>query len=312
MKKISKILIKSTNHYSFFKVILLGFSISVSHASISAANNIIKIVGSYGEVVSGKVDDESGNKGMLKGFVLISGESSGLPFVRVSVAGTSNNTITDRDGYFIIRNIDAGNQKIRFKYFGCKTETVEITIAPDEIVGIKVALHYDPLREKETEVSIQAKGQLAAINEELSSDNIISAVPEDKLDQFPETNLAESLGRLPGVSLNRTNGEADKIIIRGLSPQYNKVTIEGIPVISTSGLQAGGNTNSGSSSVSDRSIDLSLLNDGIFERAEIIKSLSADMDADALGGTLNLRMKRAAPGFQFNTGSIGIYKNLKD
>jgi hypothetical protein len=293
MKKITSTIIKTTVHFSFFSLMLQGFLISVIPDSISAESNIAGVSGLCRETAYENQGDHSGNGGTLKGLVSISGKSSGLPFVMVLVSGTNNFTITDRDGYFTIRNIEPGKQKISFTYFGCNTDTEEVTIVPDQITEMKVTLRYYTLREKETAASIQAQGQLAAINEELTSDNIVNAVTVDKMFQLPDANIAESLGRLPGISLGRTSSEADKVIIRGLSAQYTKVTIEGIPMISMSGLFAAGNTNFGNSNISDRSIDLSILNDDLFDGAVISKSLRADMDADALGGTINLRIKKA-------------------
>jgi hypothetical protein len=95
-----------------------------------------------------------------------------------------------------------------------------------------------------------------------------------------------------------------------LSPQFNNVTIEGVPMTSTSGGLASGNTNNGSSNYSDRSVDLGLLTDDVVKGVELSKSLRADMDANALGGTINLTLKEAPVGLHEDLQVNGGYNAL--
>jgi TonB-dependent receptor len=128
--------------------------------------------------------------------------------------------------------------------------------------------------------------------------------------ELPDANIAESIGRLPGVSLGRTAGEADKVVVRGLSAQFNKVTIEGVPMVSMSGGLAAGNTNNGFSNTSDRSIDLSMISDDLVKGVELSKSLRADMDADAIGGTINLTLREAPSDFHYDIQANGGFNDL--
>jgi outer membrane receptor for ferrienterochelin and colicin len=102
---------------------------------------------------------------------------------------------------------------------------------------------------------------LSAINEQLTSNNIVNVVSAEKMKELPDANLAESIGRLPGVSIQRDAGEASKIVVRGLSPKFNRVTVEGVPMVSTSN--------------SDRSIDLSLIGDDLIEERGAFKIAQA-------------------------------------
>ena len=72
-------------------------------------------------------------------------------------------------------------------------------------------------------VSAQREGQMAAINQQINSISIKNIVSADKIEELPESNAAEAVGRLPGVSLQREGGEGNKVVIRGLAPKYNKV-----------------------------------------------------------------------------------------
>ena len=69
-------------------------------------------------------------------------------------------------------------------------------------------------------VSAQAAGQVAAINQQLSSNTIVNVISEEKIQELPDANAAEAIGRLPGVSIQRSGGEANKITLRGLSDKY--------------------------------------------------------------------------------------------
>jgi TonB-dependent receptor len=84
--------------------------------------------------------------------------------------------------------------------------------------------------------------------------------------------------------------------VRGLSPKFNRVTVEGVPMASTSN--------------SDRSIDLSLIGDDLIKDVELSKSLRADLDADAIGGSVNLTLRQAPENFHFDVTGNGGFNQL--
>ena len=89
-------------------------------------------------------------------------------------------------------------------------------LSPEAIMGEEVV------------ITMQAKGQRAAINQQLSSNAITNIVSSDKIREVPDVNAAESIGRLPGVSLRRSGGEGNQVVVRGLSPQYTIVEVDGV------------------------------------------------------------------------------------
>lgn len=82
----------------------------------------------------------------------------------------------------------------------------------------------------------QAIGQVKAINQQRESDAIVNIVSEEKMRELPDVNAAEAIGRLPGIALQRNNGEGQKVIIRGLDPKYTNITINGVKVPSIQAL----------------------------------------------------------------------------
>ena len=112
---------------------------------------------------------------------------------------------------------------------------------------------------------------------ERAADGWKSIVIADDIGNFPDQNVAESLQRLPGLSIQRDEGEGRNVIVRGLSPSFNNVTINGVRVGSS------GN-NPGADFVSLDVVPSDLLN-GI----EVSKTNTPDMDGDAIAGTINLK-----------------------
>ena len=149
---------------------------------------------------------------------------------------------------------------------------------------------------EEVTISAQARGQNAAINQQLRSEAIKSVVSEEQIQELPDANAAEALGRLPGVSVTRTGGEANKVVIRGLDPKYSTISINGIAVPGTEG--------------TDRSVDLSMVSQSELAGMEISKAVTADMDADAIAGAVNLTTKKAPSKRLLQADLFGFYNDL--
>jgi len=238
------------------------------------------------------------SSGSVAGRVVDKTTGDPLPGANVTVQGTSIGASTDLDGKFNLRNVPTGKQSIHVTYIGYLAATLDVTVGADASLTQDFRLVAQAVQGETVVVTGQAKGQMAAINQQLSSNSIINVVSADKMKELPDANIAESIGRLPGISLQRNAGEAYAVTVRGLSPKYNQVSIEGVPLTSTN--------------YYDRSVDLSLLSDDLVRSVEVSKTLQPNMDADALGGTVNLTLKSADPGFHYNALGFGGYNNLRN
>ncbi len=236
--------------------------------------------------------------GTLKGRVTDAETSDALPGASVVVRGTSIGSATDLDGNYVIHNVPAGQQTIVVSYVGYVSKTVEVNVVENEETVADFNLTATAITGKTVLVTAQAFGQMESINQQLSANRIVNVVSAEKMKELPDANIAESIGRLPGVSLQRDAGEANAVVIRGLSPKYNMIEIEGVPMVSTY--------------FGDRGIDLSLLNDDLVKGVELSKTLRPDMDADALGGTVNLTLRTAQEGMHFDVRGNGGYTKLDD
>jgi len=205
---------------------------------------------------------------------------------------------TDADGYYRILNIPAGSYEIRANYIGYENFSDSITVRPGDKINKVIKMVFAGAGESETIiVTAQAKGQIAAINEQLISKSIKNVVSAERIQELPDANAAETLGRLPGVSVNRVGGEGNKVVVRGLSPKYNKITIEGVTMAA--------------SDLHDRSTDISMISPYSLDGIEVIKSATADHDADFVGGAVNFKLRKADPGLKYDLVSQGGYNGLK-
>lgn len=236
---------------------------------------------------------------------IIDGDAKGerLAGAVLAIKGTTDATISDANGKYTIY-APAGKQTLEAFFLGYKNVSIDLDLKAGEVKVLDITMHGEGEILEGVVISAQAKGQQAAINRQLNADGILNAVSEEKLKELPDVNVAEAVGRLPGLMIQRDGGEGQKIIIRGLDPKYNTVAINGMNAPSTSNV--------------DRSTDLNMISPDMIAGVEVMKSNTADKDADGLGGTVNLIMKDAPSrlrlsingetGYHSQINNIGRYK----
>jgi TonB-dependent receptor len=143
-------------------------------------------------------------------------------------------------------------------------------VAPDgAVVAAVTAAAVDLQR---IEVRAQREAQTRAVELKRDADAIQDAVASDSMGDYPDMNVAESLQRLPGVSVTRDQGEGRFVVIRGLDAALNSVSIDGIAV--------------GTPEDSSRAAPLDVIPTDSTERLRVIKSATPDMPGDAIGGSV--------------------------
>ncbi len=250
--------------------------------------------------------------GSVRGTVKDSQTGEALPGANVLLQGTSLGAATDLNGRFVIQNVPAGSYTVRTTYVGYKESQRSIKVEPGQEINVDLKLEAVGVQGKEVVVTAQASGQNSAINQQLSSMQITNVVSAAKIQELPDANAAESVGRLPGVSLIREGGQATQVVIRGLAPQYNQVTIDGV--------QMPGNVNpgnpsdlAGSSNFGDRAVDLSMISSSMLGGIEVTKAITPDMDAAVLGGVVNFSLREAQTSKpEIHLLAQGGYDNLKN
>jgi TonB-dependent receptor len=225
----------------------------------------------------------SQSSGNISGVIRDSQTGDPLVSANIYVKGTSLGTASNLDGKYKLVELPAGKDTVVYRYIGYETFQTVVNVLPNKTVEYDVKLTPTAITGKEVIVTGQLSGQTKAINQQLSSNTIVNVVSSDKIQELPDQNVAESVGRLPGIAIQRNGGEGQKVIIRGLLPKFSSITINGVKVPATD--------------PDDRSVDLSMISSDVLSGIEVFKALTPDMDADAIGGTVNLVLRRASKNF---------------
>ena len=134
----------------------------------------------------------------------------------------------------------------------------------------------------------------SALNAKKQDKGIVDVIKAEDIAKFPDTNLAESLQRIPGVVIDRDAGEGRNITVRGLGADFTRVRINGIEALATTG----GTDSSGGANRS-RGFDFNVFAAELFNAITVRKSASADVDEGSLGATVDLQTARP---LDFKTG----------
>ncbi|HUI29379.1 MAG TPA: TonB-dependent receptor [Candidatus Acidoferrales bacterium] len=239
--------------------------------------------------------------GTLKGKVFDATTKDALPGATVLVKGTSVGASTDLNGDFLVHNAPSGNQSVVVSYIGYTPITVTVDIPDGETLTKDFYLEATAVQGKVVVVTAQAQGQIQAINQQLASNKIANVVSEARIQELPDFNAAAAIGRLPGVSTLKSSGEDDKVVIRGLAPQYNEVAVSGVTLAATGSNQIGATShitspNPANSIDNDRSVDLTMITPYMIKSIEVYKTLTPDMNANAIGGFVDMSLREAPSG----------------
>ncbi|MDZ7264181.1 MAG: TonB-dependent receptor [candidate division KSB1 bacterium] len=237
-------------------------------------------------------------RGQISGRVTDSESGKALPGANIFLKGTSLGAASDLNGYYVIPNVPPGTYTITVSYIGYEAITFTVQINLNENIKRDVKLKPQAVRGETVTVTAQAEAQLQAINQQLSAKTVTNIVSSKQIQELPEANAAEAVGRLPGVSLERSGGEGNKVVIRGMAAKYSIIQIDGVNMTATG--------------EEDRSTDLSMISPYMLEGIELTKSVMANQEATATGGIVNFRIRKAPEGLAFNLISQGGYNSLRN
>ena len=161
---------------------------------------------------------------------------------------------------------------------------------------------------------VVVKGFRSSLTQSLSvkrnETGVVDAILAEDIADFPDLNLAESIQRIPGVSINRMNGEGRQITVRGLTGDFNRIRINGMEAQNTSG-----GTDSSGGSNRGRDFDFNTFASELFTGITVRKTASADVEEGSIGATIDLRTARPfdyEEGLTLATSVQGGYNSLAD
>jgi outer membrane receptor protein involved in Fe transport len=202
-----------------------------------------------------------------------------LQGAQVKIEPIDRMVASDGQGQFLVTDLAPGEYTVEIKFVGFKEYEGKVTVTGGRTAHVTAVLQVSSANQDVAVYSDRLHGEAEEINRERTSANILNVLTSDVIKSLPNANIADALGRLPGVTLERDEGEGKYVQIRGTEPRLSNTTIDGVYVASP---EAG-----------IRQTKLDTIPSDLVESVEINKTLSANQDGDAIGGSVNLVTKTA-------------------
>lgn len=219
-----------------------------------------------------------------------------LPGATVQIETLNRGAVTDQSGRFVMTGVASGSYTLQVSYIGFQTATQQVEVSAD--VEVEFRLTPGIIRGDEVlVVSERLAGEAKALNQQRANMNVTNVVSTDQIGKFPDSNVGDALKRIPSITVFYDQGEARFASIRGSAPQLNSVQINGerIP----------------SAEAEIRTVQLDLIPSDMIQTIEVNKVLTADMDADAIGGSVNLITRAPSGGQRISVTAAGGYNDLR-
>jgi TonB-dependent receptor len=221
-----------------------------------------------------------------------------LPGASVIIEELGLRAVSDAQGQFTIPVIAPGIYTLKVSYVGFSTFQTPVTVVAGQPSNVTAVLTVGSDSESVIVTAERAHGEAEAINEEKVADNILNVLPSEVITSLPNANIADALGRLPGVTLERDEGEGKYVQIRGTEPRLANLTIDGVEVPSPEG--------------GVRQVKLDTIPADLVESVQINKTLQANMNGDAIGGSVNLVTKKAGDRPEVTLYGLGGFTPIVD
>jgi len=222
------------------------------------------LLGSGGTAVAGEVT----------GRVRDAATGRQLPNATVSIRELNRSVSADRSGFFRIADLPAGNYTIEARFVGFESLTSAVTVPDSGTVEQSLALTAAAMAADEITVVGFRLQQAQSLQDKKSSSVIKDSVSADEAGKLPDQNAAEALARMPGLSITNDQGEGRYVTVRGVDPSLNNVTLDGQII--------------GAPEADTRSVSLDTVPANLLSKLEVVKSVTPDMDANAIGGSINI------------------------
>ena len=228
--------------------------------------------------ISGKVTDSGG--AILQG-------------AKVTVEPGGIEVVSDAQGQFLVTGLAPGNYTVKITYVGLAEFMQKVDVIAGQAAPIKADLGVESQNQEVLVTAERPSAEAEEVNRERTADNVVQVLTSEVIRSLPNANMADALGRLPSVTIERDEGEGKYVQVRGTEPRLANMTIDGV------------NTPSPEAGV--RQIKLDAVPADIVESVEINKTLQANMDPDGIGGSVNLVTKTAGERPTLNFSGMGGY-----
>jgi outer membrane receptor protein involved in Fe transport len=239
----------------------------------------------YAGIIQGVVKDSKSGEALVGATIYLKGESQ-------------KSTTSGLDGSFMLRNISGSTVVLVCNYIGCKMLEKEVSISDSGIDKISLELSSSELNLQEVEVTAHNHAtDQSARNIEKISPNEINIVSAKSIELSPDLNIASVIARVSGVTIERNaTGDGQYAIIRGMDKRFSYTMVNGVKIPGTNNKY--------------RYVPLDIFPSFMVDRLEVSKSLTPNMEGDALGGVVNMVMKDAPNRLQLNLNIATGYNEI--
>jgi TonB-dependent receptor len=207
-------------------------------------------------------------------------QAATLPGATVELQPGGRRAVSDGQGAFTISDVTPGTYAATVSYVGFTAYSGSVTVLAGQATRIDAVLKVAARNDEVIVTAERPRGEAEAINRTRAAENILQVLPSEVITSLPNANIADALGRMPSVTIERDEGEGKYVQIRGTEPRLSNTMVDGVTIPSPeSGV---------------RQIKLDTIASDLVDSVEINKTLQANIDADGIGGSVNLVTKTAS------------------
>ena len=205
---------------------------------------------------------------------------------------------TDANGELTLTGIQAGEYSLSIRYIGYAPVEKNISIQSPGLSLVET-LNFSSAEMSEVVVlGDRLKGQAKALNQQKTNAYVSNVITSDQIGRFPDANIGDAIKRVPGVTMQNDQGEARNIIIRGMGPELNAVNLNGERIPSAEG--------------DNRRVQMDLIPADAIQSVDVRKTLTPEMDGDAIGGSVNLITRSTPQDLRLSATLAGGYNTIRE
>ncbi|MEY3324717.1 MAG: hypothetical protein RLZ11_1031 [Bacteroidota bacterium] len=221
-----------------------------------------------------------------------------LPGASVMIMPGKISGVVSQLGEITIVDLKPGQYTLTVSYIGYTTFSGNVDVKQG-VTELAITLQSGIRTEKEVIIlGDRLKGQSRALNQQRNNLNVSNIISADQIGRFPDANIGDAIKRVPGIAMQNDQGEARNIIIRGMGPELNSVSLNGERIPSAEG--------------DNRRVQMDLIPSDMVQTVEVNKTLTPEMDADAIGGSVNLVSRAPSNGLRISTTLAGGYNVIRE
>ena len=205
-------------------------------------------------------------------------DANGAPLPGVEVTAQGRRAVTNTQGEFHMTGV-SGQVVLQARYIGLPTATRSVSVQSGQMTSVVLTLGASEATSVADVVvnGVITEGVARSLNQQRNADGTINVLSADAIGRYPDPNVAESLQRVAGISIQRDQGEGRYINVRGAPSAFTAVSVDGVAVPSVD--------------PGTRAVDLDTLPSDIVSNVEVSKTLLPSQDADSIAGAVNIKTR---------------------